>query len=146
MYLRKKMKFLLIPTQEQVIQFCHDNSILDFLGVEIVPTDDGCARLELEVKECHSNPYDILHGGVLTTMADTAMGAACLMRNKKVVTVSITLEFVHPVPINTRIITDAKIINEGHHIIVCECAMIDAEGKIYAKAHATFYAIAKFID
>ena len=64
-----------IPTQEQVIEFCHENSILDFLGVEIVPTDDGCARLELKVKPHHSNPYGILHGGVLTTMADTAMGA-----------------------------------------------------------------------
>ncbi len=134
------------PTQEQVINFCRENSILDFLGVEIVPTDNGCARLELDVKDHHSNPYGILHGGVMTTMADTAMGAACLMRNKKVVTVSITLEFVQPVPIKTRIITDAQIINEGHHIIVCECSLIDAEGKIYAKAHAVFYAISNFID
>lgn len=135
-----------IPTQEQVIEFCHENSILDFLGVEIVPTDDGCARLELEVKPHHSNPYGILHGGVLTTMADTAMGAACLMLNKKVVTVSITLEFLHPVPMDSRIITDAKILNEGRHIITCECSMIDADKKIYAKAHAIFYAIAKVID
>lgn len=134
-----------VPTQEQVIEFCHENSIIDFLGVEIVPTDDGCARLELEVKPQHSNPYDILHGGVLTTMADTAMGAACLMRNKKVVTVSITLEFLHPVPMSSRIITDAKILNEGRHIITCECEMIDADKKVYAKAHAIFYAIAKFI-
>ena len=135
-----------VPTQEQVIEFCHENSIIDFLGVEIVPTADGCVRLELDVKECHSNPYGILHGGVLTTMADTAMGAACLMRNKKVVTVSITLEFLHPVQMSTRIITDAKILNEGRHIITCECAMIDEDKKIYAKAHAIFYAIAKVID
>ncbi|MBR5914363.1 MAG: PaaI family thioesterase [Selenomonadaceae bacterium] len=135
-----------VPTQEQVIEFCHENSIIDFLGVEIVPTDDGCARLELEVKPHHSNPYDILHGGVLTTMADTAMGAACLMRNKKVVTVSITLEFLHPVPINSRIITNARILNEGRNIITCECELIDADKKVYAKAHAIFYAIAKLID
>lgn len=135
-----------IPTQDQVIEFCHENKILDFLGVEVVPTDDGCARLELEVKECHSNPYGILHGGVLTTMADTAMGAACLMRNKKVVTVSITLEFMHPVPMSTRIITDAKVLNEGRHIFTCECAMVDANQKVFAKAHAVFFAISKLID
>ena len=135
-----------VPTQKQVIDFCHENSIVDFLGVEIVPTADGCARLELEVKPHHSNPYGILHGGVMTTMADTAMGAACLMRNKKVVTVSITLEFLHPVPMSSRIITNAKILNEGHHIITCECELIDADKKIYAKAHAVFYAISKLID
>ena len=135
-----------VPTQEQVIQFCHENSIIDYLGVDIVPTADGCVRLELEVEEQHGNPYGILHGGVLTTMADTAMGAACLMSNKKVVTVSITLEFMHPVQMGSRIITDAKVLHEGRHIITCECDMVDNYGKVYAKAHAVFYAIAKLID
>ena len=134
------------PTVEQVIQFCHENVIIDFLGVEIIPTDDGCARLELDVELQHSNPYNILHGGVMTTMADTAMGAACLMYNKKVVTVSITLEFMHSVPIGTRIITDAKVLNAGRHIFICECNLIDSSGKIYAKAHATFYAISNAIE
>ena len=83
-----------MPTQEQVIQFCHDNSIIDFLQVEIVPTPDGCARLELDVKNFHSNPYGILH--------------------------------------------------EGRQIFICECELKDAEENIYAKAHATFFAISKF--
>jgi len=135
-----------VPTQEQVIEFCHDNSVIDYLGIDIVPDDDGGVHLEIEVEEQHSNPYNILHGGVMTTMADTAMGAACLMRNKKVVTVSITLEFMHPVHLGSRIITDAKIINEGRHVMVCECELVDANKKIFAKAHAVFFAIAKFID
>ena len=135
-----------VPTQDQVIKFCHDNTIIDYLGVDVIPTDDGGARLELDVKECHGNLYGILHGGVLTTMADTAMGAACFMRNKKVVTVSITLEFMHPVPMASRIITDAKVLSEGRHIMNCECALLDDTGKIFAKAHAVFFAIAKLID
>ena len=134
------------PTLDQVINFCHENTIIDFLGVEIVPTADGCVRLELDVKANHSNPYNILHGGVMTTMADTAMGAACLMYNKKVVTVSMTLEFMHAVPMNTRIITDAKVLNEGRHIFICECNLIDSDNKIYAKAHATFFAISNLIE
>ena len=137
---------MIVPTQEQVIQFCHDNTIIDFLGVEIVPTSDGCVRLELDVKENHSNPYGILHGGVMTTMADTAMGAACLMYNKKVVTVSITMDFMHPVQMASRIITDAKVLSEGRHIFNCECTLHDADGKIYAKSHAVFFAISKLID
>ena len=132
-----------MPTQEQIIQFCHDNSIIDFLQVEVVPTPDGCARLELDVKPHHSNPYGILHGGVMTTMADTAMGAVCAMTNNKVVTVSMTIEFMHAVPMGSRIITDAKILHEGRQIFICECNIIDAEGNLYAKASATFFVIGK---
>lgn len=130
-------------TQDKVIKFCHDNTICDFLNADIVPLEDGGVRLELEVKSQHSNCYDILHGGVITTMADTAMGAACYCRNKKVVTVSMTTEFMHAVKIGTRIFTDAKILHDGNQIMICECGIIDATGFLYAKVNATFFVIEK---
>lgn len=133
-------------TQEKVIQFCHDNTICDFLNVEILPTENGGVRLELEVQSQHSNCYDILHGGVMTTMADTAMGAACYLLNKKVVTVSMTLEFMHAVKIGTRIFTDVKILHDGKQIMICECGIVDAAGNLFAKAHATFFVIEKVTD
>ncbi len=129
--------------QEEIMKFCHDNTICDFLNADIVPAADGGVRLELEVKSQHSNCYNILHGGVMTTMADTAMGAACYLRNKKVVTVSMTLEFMHAVKIGTKIFTDAKILHDGNQIMICECGIVDATGKLYAKAHATFFVIEK---
>lgn len=127
--------------QDEVIKFCHDNTICDFLGVEIVPAENGGVRLELEVEGRHSNCYDILHGGVMTTMADTAMGAACYLRGKKVVTVSMTINFMHAVKLGTRIFTDAKILHDGNQIMICECGIIDAAGNLFAKASATFFVI-----
>lgn len=132
-------------TQEKVIQFCHDNTICDFLNADIVPTADGGVRLELEVKSQHSNCYDILHGGVMTTMADTAMGAACYLRNKKVVTVSMTIEFMRAVKVGSRIFTDAQILHDGNQIMICDCRIIDAAGNLFAKANATFFVIEKIL-
>ena len=129
--------------QEEVIKFCHDNTICDFLNADIVPTADGGVRLELEVKSQHSNCYDILHGGVMTTMADTAMGAACFTKNKKVVTVSITIEFIRAVKVGSRIMTDAQILHDGNQIMICDCRIIDAAGNLFAKANATFFVIEK---
>ncbi len=128
-------------TQEQVIKFCHDNTICDYLGVEILPNEDGGVKLALTVAEKHSNCYDILHGGVLTTMADTAMGAACFARNKKVVTVSMTIEFMRPVLIGTKIITNAQVLHNGNQIMICECGLLDDAGILFAKVNATFFVI-----
>ena len=130
-------------TQAEIIKFCHDNTICDFLNADIVPTENGGVRLELEVKSQHSNCYNILHGGVMTTMADTAMGAACFQRNKKVVTVSMTTEFMHAVKIGTKIFTDTKILHDGNQIMICDCRIVDAAGNLYAKANATFFVIEK---
>ena len=129
--------------QEEIIKFCHDNTICDFLNADIVPTENGGVRLELLVQSQHSNCYDILHGGVMTTMADTAMGAACFQKNKKVVTVSMTTEFMHAVKIGTKIFTDAKILHDGNQIMICECRIVDETGFLFAKVNATFFVIEK---
>jgi len=138
---------LLRPTQEQIINFYHENTVIDYLGVEIVPTPDGEARLELLVEPRHANLYSMVHGGVLTTMADTAMGAKCLALNKKVVTISLNIEFMHAVMINTpRVFTDATVLHDGRKTMVCECKIVDARGKLYAKATATFFVIGHLIE
>ena len=135
------------PTQEQIIKFYHENTVIDYLGVDIVPTPDGEARLELLVEPRHANLYSMAHGGVLTTMADTAMGAKCLALNKKVVTISLNIEFMHAVMINTpRVFTDATVLHDGRKTMVCECRIVDAKGKLYAKASATFFVVGRLIE
>ena len=135
------------PTQEQIIKFCHANTVIDFLEVEVVPTPDGEARLELCADSRHANLYSMTHGGVLTTMADTAMGAKCLALNKKVVTISLNIEFMHAVMTDTpRVFTEATVLHDGRKTMVCECKILDAKGKLYAKASATFFVTGKLIE
>ena len=133
-------------TQEEIMEFCHQNSVINFLGVKSVPLENGEVRLELFVGERHTNPYGLLHGGVMSTLVDTAMGAACMARNKKVVTISMTVEFVKMFPVHTKILTDAKIIHDGKKILFCECKLLDKNGTLYAKANATFFVIGTWID
>ena len=134
------------PTQEQIIKFFHENTVIDFLGVEVVPTPDGEARLELCADSRHANLYSMAHGGVLTTMADTAMGAKCLALNKRVVTISMTIEFMHAIMVGTRVMTEAQVLHDGRKTMVCECRIIDAAGKLYSKASATFFVTGRLFD
>ena len=133
------------PTQEQIIKFSHSNTIIDTLGIDVVPLDNDDVRLELTVEERHTNFFDVCHGGVLTTMADTAMGIRCNQLNKSVLTMNLSIDFMHPVRLNTRIIAVPKIIHDGCQTMVCECDMVDESGKLYSKVHATFFVIGKFI-
>ena len=134
------------PTQEMIMKFYHANTVIDFLEVEVVPTPDGEARLELCADSRHANLYSMAHGGVLTTMADTAMGAKCLALNKKVVTISITMQFMHAIMTGTRVMTDATVLHNGRQTMVCECQIVDANRKLYAKANATFFVTGKLFE
>ena len=46
------------------------------LGVVVEQADDGTARLAFEATDEHLNPAGTVHGGVLATLVDTAMGTA----------------------------------------------------------------------
>ncbi len=131
------------PTREQIIHFCHENTVIDFMQVEVVERD-GEICLELCPDSRHANLYSMAHGGVLTTMADTAMGAKCLELGKRVVTVSLTINFMHAVMTGTRIHTEACVLHDGRKTLVCECRLVDDSGKLCAKADATFFVIGLF--
>jgi acyl-CoA thioesterase len=52
----------------------------DLLGMRPKSIGDRQARFELEVAARHLNPNGTLHGGVIYSVADTAMGAALFSR------------------------------------------------------------------
>ncbi len=131
----------LTERQRQIIRFFHQNTFADHMNVEVVPEEGGSVHLELVVEEYHTNLYNIVHGGVLMTLADTAMGAACLELGKKVVTMQLGTEFLHSVPLTERIITKATVLHDGRRTMSCECEMLSREGKLFAKAHGTFYVL-----
>ncbi len=132
------------PNLQQIIEFCHSNTIIDTLGITVNPCNDSI-YLELLIEERHTNFCDICHGGVLTTMADTAMGIVCNAQNKSVVTMSLSIDFIKPVLLKTKIVAVPKIIHNGRQTMVCECDIVDDNKKLYAKVHATFFVIGKFI-
>mgnify|MGYP000098885607 FL=1 len=136
----------LTELQQQIIRFYHNNPFVEYLHIQVQPMATGRVRLQLQVEEEHTNLYGIAHGGVLMTMADTAMGAACLACNKTVVTINLSTDFMHAVPLTERIITTARVLHDGRHTMTCESELMGADGKIFAKAHATFYVLGKFID
>ena len=53
------------------------------LGVDIVSIDKGNVCVSLTIKHEHTNVYGIAHGGVIMSLCDMAMGAACLSVGKK---------------------------------------------------------------
>ncbi|WP_255449275.1 PaaI family thioesterase [Selenomonas caprae] len=131
----------LTKTQQFIVDFYHKNPFVEYLQAEVVPTADGGVQLELTVEAEHTNLYGIIHGGVLMSLADTAMGAAALTHNKKVVTMNLSMDFMHSVPMTTRLIATGTVLHDGRHTMTLESDIRNAEGKLFAKGHGTFYVL-----
>lgn len=46
------------------------------LGIRRASMARGCSKFELTIRPEHMNPHGVLHGGVIYTLADFAMGGA----------------------------------------------------------------------
>lgn len=109
------------------------------LGIRADGTDDGGARISLEVTDGHLNPAGTLHGGVLATLVDTAMGQAVRTVSGEgdvPATSQLTVTYLRPGKPGEVTVT-ARVRTRGEHLTVCE-ADVEQDGKAIAHAVATF--------
>jgi uncharacterized protein (TIGR00369 family) len=109
------------------------------LGVEVESADDGSARVRFEAREEHLNPAGTLHGGVLATLVDTAMGTAVRSATDDgdvPATSQLTVTYLRPGTPGQVEVT-ARVRTRGEHLTVCE-ADVEQDGRSLVHAVATF--------
>src|SRR5918997_5405714 len=108
------------------------------LGAEVVSADDGSATVRFEAREEHLNPAGTLHGGVLATLVDTAMGQAVRSTTGDgdvPATSQLTVTYLRPGKPGT-VVATAEVRIQGEHLTVCE-ADVQQDGKALVHALAT---------
>jgi acyl-CoA thioesterase len=66
------------------------------LGIEIHAVGPGTATLSMTVREDMLNGHDICHGGLVTTLADTAFAYGCNAYNEVTVASGFSVDLVAP--------------------------------------------------
>ncbi len=67
------------------------------LGIEVEVTAIGEARATMRVRDDMVNGFDVCHGGLVFTLADTAFAFACNSYNRKTLTASGKIHYLRPV-------------------------------------------------
>ena len=112
-------------------------------GVDIVSIDKGNVCVSLTIKHEHTNVYGIAHGGVIMSLCDMAMGAACLSVGKKVVTLDFNINILKSIDMEDAAIVKGMIIHNGRSTVVAECEVFNKDNKLCAKARGTFFVIGR---
>jgi uncharacterized protein (TIGR00369 family) len=109
------------------------------LGVRDESAEDGKARLEFDAKHEHLNPAGTVHGGVLATLVDTAMGMAARSRTddgEVPATSQLTIAYLTAGREGLMTVT-AQVRKQGEHVLLCD-ADVDQDGKAVVHAVGTF--------
>jgi len=110
------------------------------LGMELVEMAEGYARLILPAKEKLNSYLGALHGGVLSSLADSAVAMALrtiIEPTEKPVTIEMNINYLGLVQ-GDQAIAEARIISRGRTIAVGDVDITDKSGHLVAKSRATY--------
>jgi len=109
------------------------------LGMKFAKVGEGKATMTMTVGRRFHNPMGTLHGGIITDLADAAMGIATfstLEGGEVFTTLELKMNFLRPV-ISGRITAEGTVLHRGKTIILAEVVVTDDAGKMVAKGMAT---------
>jgi len=117
-----------------------ESRAIAMLGFELESASRGHAILRLDALDRHKQLNNVVHGGILAALADTAGAIAAYTTVPKGValaTIELKINYLEGVP-GGRILAEARVLRTGRNFVVAECEIFDRKGRLAAKALLTF--------
>lgn len=113
--------------------------IADTLGLVDFEVERGSVSVQLVAEHRHYNPIGSVHGGVISTLLDTAAGCSVhstLAVGEGYTSQDLTVKFLRPVTVESgRLRAVGRVVHRGRRTALAEAQLFDQQGRLVA--HAT---------
>jgi len=102
----------------------------------------GVTVWQMTVEEPLANPVGVIQGGFLAAFADSAMATATVtnLQGRRAYTANTELKisYLRAAAVGARLTCTARVIGGGQRVTFVEAEVIDADGRLIAKASSTY--------
>jgi uncharacterized protein (TIGR00369 family) len=112
---------------------------METLGARITEAEPGRVVLELEAGPQHRHGGGVVQGGVITQIADAAMGMSlATMQEDRIwnTTIELKINFIRPV-VSGRIRAVGRVVQMRQTLLFGEADVLDEHGRLVARASST---------
>jgi uncharacterized protein (TIGR00369 family) len=116
---------------------------METLGARITESEPGRVVLEVEAGPQHRHGGGVVQGGVITQIADAAMGMSLATLQEDGIwntTIELKINFIRPV-VSGRIRAVGRVLEMTELLMFSEADVIDERGKLVARASSTCLAV-----
>jgi uncharacterized protein (TIGR00369 family) len=132
------------PTGAGVItEFLRHSPFVLHLGMRLESIEPDRARLAMPYRDELATIGDVVHGGALGALVDTAAMAASWSAHDvgggqlRGTTVGLSVDFVAAVQ-GQEVTADARVLRRGSSLCFCDVEVADADGRLVAKGIVTY--------
>ncbi len=113
------------------------------IGARIAEVEDGRVTVELEVHAGHRHEGGVVQGGIITQIADAAMGMSLLTLQEPDLantTIELKINFLRPV-VEGRLRAVGRVVEMRRTLLFSEADVLDERGRLVARASSTCLAV-----
>ncbi len=127
---------------QQLVDAVQQSGYYQLLGMEILETRPGYAKLRVQFTEALLNAGGVAHGGVMASLADSCVACALFgmvedFSQVAFSTIEMKLNYLRGFK-EGEMIAEGRIIQKGATIAVGEMDVHDGKGTLYGKGIATY--------
>jgi uncharacterized protein (TIGR00369 family) len=100
--------------------------------------EDGVAVAEFDPDPEHQGFPNHMHGGLVATILDEAMGWAIYGKGIWAMTARMQVRFRQPVPLDRRLRVSARVTNQRHRLVQARAELRDEGGTLLAEGEGAF--------
>ena len=114
----------------------------DGLQLKFSLSADGKSYLcEFQLGNSFIGPPGHLHGGIIATILDEAMGKANKLKGKVALTRRMEIEYLKPVPVGTPLTVEGKVLRLRGRALYNYAELRNAEGVVLARSRGKFMVV-----
>jgi uncharacterized protein (TIGR00369 family) len=113
----------------------------EWLGLVDVSQEDGLAVVDMTPTEDMANSAGFVHGGMISALADSAMGRSLRTIKPGVVrsmSFDLKLSFINAAKVGEKLRATGRVVHAGRRTAVTECRVEGPGGRLVATASGTF--------
>jgi acyl-CoA thioesterase len=114
-----------------------EEPIGSFLDMTLLELEPGYSKVSARLKTEYENFHGVVFGGIIMAVADEAFGYAVNSLNYPTVASQFNIHFLNTVDMKDELFAEGKVLKMGRRTAVCEMTVINAKGKLIAKATGT---------
>ena len=107
-----------------------DRASTELLGMEVVEMSEGHAVVTMRVRDDMVNGHQIVHGGLVFTLADTAFAMACNSETTLVVSSGADITYYYPRHAGDLLTATAAVRSQRGRSVICDVEVRNSTGII----------------
>lgn len=126
-------------SKEELIEIMENSSFIKNNNYKVIEIEEGKkAVLKGIITDTSNNPYNIVHGGFIFGLGDTAMGVAAASNGISAVTLSATINYLKPAK-GEFLIAEAEVIKSGKTTCYLRANIYNDKKELVASMDSNYY-------